>query len=132
MRTLRLDIEGRDPKDAMLIQGLEHIRSLDDRGRALRSPDFASPAEWIRSRAEKQTRKREVIGLQQESDAKALQTLEGELVVGNGMVRTFTFGGDDLHRGVSRRSGGGPCDPQFDKTSPWRLRSILHLHLRPI
>jgi hypothetical protein len=103
--SLRLDFEGPNPEDTMLIQGLEHIRSVDDRGRAVRTPAIASPAEWLRSRTGKGTQKREVIGLQKEQDAKSLQTLEGELVVINGAVRTFTFAEDELHRGALKSFG---------------------------
>jgi len=103
--TLRLAIEGRNPEDAMLVQGLSRIRAHDDQGRALLTPDMAQPADRTLPRKENANQKQQALLFLKEADAKSVPTLEGFLVVLNGLVRTLTFDGDEMRSGISKSSG---------------------------
>lgn len=102
---LRLDIDGRNQEDAMLVQGVCDVQSKDDHGRALLSQNAPFRAERAFARPEQEARRRATLALRKEADARSLRTLEGKFVVVNGVVRTLEFAGDDLHPGASKRLG---------------------------
>lgn len=102
---LRLDIDGRNQKDALLVQGVCDVQSKDDHGRVLLSQNAPFRAERTFTRPEQEARRRATIALRKEADAKSLKTLEGKFVVVNGVVRTLEFAADELHPGASKRLG---------------------------
>lgn len=103
-QTLGLDITGRNKEDLLLINGVENLRGVDDQGRTVRGPEMPSMSMFspILRPADG---KREILFLQTEEGAKALKTLEGDLIVANGVIRTVTFAASEVRPGASKRVG---------------------------
>jgi beta-lactamase regulating signal transducer with metallopeptidase domain len=130
-QTCLLDVEG--SKDALqLFKGVTNVSSQDDRGKALEVPSesFLFPPSPNRAAVSMNV----MLSFEMVKGAKSLKTLQGELVVANAVVRTLTFSADELHSGVSKRSGQVSVtldDVQHVKARYFVHATITSLQLEP-
>lgn len=96
-----LDISAANPDDVLLVDGVENLHGVDEQDRPVRGP----AGNFFRPMAPRTDGvKRETIPLETKGGANSLKTLEGNLLLETGAVRTFTFTGDDLHFDASKKA----------------------------
>ena len=100
-----LDIGGANKENLMLVHGAMNLHGRDDRNQIVFGPaNVFGPAKPTVSPT-KQNVDRAILLLQTKVGAKSLKSLEGDLVVEDGQVQTFTFAAEGLRPNTSQQAG---------------------------
>ncbi|MCW3097164.1 MAG: hypothetical protein JWL77_2782 [Chthonomonadaceae bacterium] len=132
--TFSLDITAGSKDNLMLLQGVENLHGLDDKGRVVRGADRPSFSGQPFGRAQDEGLRRETLSLQTEDGAKSLKTLEGNLLMEIGAARTFTFSAEELRPNTSKKMGQVTVTIDFAKEEPgdtWMYVTYLSPHFNP-
>jgi hypothetical protein len=100
-----LDTGGANKENLMLVHGAMNLRGKDDRDRIVLGPVEVTAQPETAVSPKHEDVQRSLLAVLTGAGAKSLKSLEGDLVVEDGKVRTFTFPADGLRPETSQHIG---------------------------